>query len=212
MNLSKNFSTFHNNMHLDKDQKYLDINKDLTKDQIESVKNLSSEIIDSMCENEVKESKIMYKELYSLKEKVNKLTSLRLEFFTLRNEVHKLADEFLSKNNTSIKELGNLRSYLNKNIDKLTLLDFLENKGEIKKIISLLSKLNTNGSVNVDDLSINSGLYNYININQINENIMNSYSGVIKEIDSVEFSNVSIDLNVGFNLIDPELYYMLNNG
>lgn len=212
MNLSKNFSTLHNNMHLDKDQKYLVINKDLTKDQMESVENLSSEIIDSMCENEVKESNIMYKELYSLKEKVNKLTSLRLEFFTLRNEVHKLADEFLSKNNTSIKELGNLRSYLNKNIDKFTLLDFLENKGQMKEILSLLSKLSTSGSVNVDDLSINSGLYNYININQINENIMDSYSRVIKEIDSVEFSNVSIDLNVGFNLIDPELYDMLNNG
>jgi hypothetical protein len=217
--IKKNFSTStDNNKLVDKNKHTVDIDKHsraCAENKIEKViktLSLSSKILDG--ENEEKESNeksgVLYKELGDLKEKVDILNSLRLEFFTLRNEVNKLSDEFLSKYNTSNKiELGNFSSYLSRKLDKTTLLNHLADKGKIDQIMYLLSKLNHGGAIDLDNLEISSSLYKFIDTNQINMDIMNDYGKVLEDLDSLELSNVDIDIDFGYSLIDEELYNIL---
>ena len=67
----------------------------------------------------------MKNELDKLKEKVDRLNSLRREFFLLRSECHKLAEDFLSRYSKFKPELENFYSYLDKTVDKFTLIKLL---------------------------------------------------------------------------------------
>ena len=67
-------------------------------------------------------------ELDKLKEKVDRLNYLRKEFFPLRLECHKSIEDFLSKYSRFKIKLGNFSSYLDKTLDKSTLINLLEKK------------------------------------------------------------------------------------
>lgn len=87
----------------------------------------------------------MYKELDHLKERVDKLISLRRVFYMLRSETHQLTEEFLQKYNTYNSDIkfGDLRSYLTYAMDKGDLIYFLEKlNGEIDPILNLMVNLN----------------------------------------------------------------------
>lgn len=74
-----------------------------------------------------------------------------------------LTDEFLQKYNTFNSDIkfGDLRSYLNYALDKDSLLQFLESRGELDSITSLivnLNKLNITGKWD-DGLELNPLFY-----------------------------------------------------
>lgn len=155
----------------------------------------------------------MHKKLVVLKDKVDKLNRLRLEVFTLRNETHNLCDEFLSDYNKDKKiEKGDYSSHLIRKLHKNTLLDHLSDKGKIEVVVSILSKLNCGGAINLEGLQINTPLYEYAIQDSSNRDTIYKYGKVLEDLDTIELSNVQVDIDFGYSLIDQKLYSILEKG
>ena len=134
-----------------------------------------------------------------LKMNIDKLSCLRLEYYTLMNETLRLSDEFLEKYNTSNKmELGNYNSYL----DRDTLINYLADHGKIDQTEDLLKKSDNCDITRLDEL---------IDTHLTNEDIIKSYAEIIENLDSIEVKNISIKIDLGYSLIDEKLYYLLEN-
>lgn len=158
-------------------------------------------------------NEVMHKKLVVLKDKVDKLNRLRLEVFTLRNETHNLCDEFLSDYNKDKKiEKGDYSSHLIRKLHKNTLLDHLSDKGKIEVVVSILSKLNCGGAINLEGLQINTPLYEYAIQDSSNRDTIYKYGKVLEDLDTIELSNVQVDIDFGYSLIDQKLYSILEKG
>lgn len=162
------------------------------------------------------------KDLDILSEKVNKFVSLKEEispiykkFFDTKKDVLESAEKFLSKHNISKNlTLGKLRTYLNSQMDLITLMDILGSKGSKEEIITLFRKIKSDCNIDINLFSAiasNSQLFDYLSIKEHNERIMDSYSNIIKDIDSIEFNSDSIDMSHLGCLIGPKLYDLLEN-
>jgi hypothetical protein len=170
--------------------------------------------------NKVKELNVdINKDLAILNEKVNKLVSLQEEtnllhkkFFDIKQDVFESADKFLSKHNFSNNlEFGKLSTYLDSNMDILTLINILHGKGGKEVIITLFKKIKMGSKIDINLLSRNSELLDFVDIKDNNERIMDSYSNIIKDIDSIEFNSDNTDIPQGGCLIHHKLYDLLEN-
>jgi len=189
---------------------------------LNNFKNFSTvaRCLDKNSENINKELNVNFnKDLDILSDKVNKLVSLQKEinplynkFLGVRRDVLESADKFLNKHNISNNlEFGKLNTYLNSQMDMLTLLDILGDNGGKEEIVSLFRKIKSGSNIDIKLLSRDSLLFDFVSSKEINEKIMNSYSDIIKDIDSIEFNNTYIEMDQVGCLIGSDLYDLLEN-
>lgn len=81
-------------------------------------------------------------------------------------------------------------------MDRVSLINILGAYGSNNRVYDLFKNIQMGSRMNPNLFSFNSDFYDFISNKEKNEIIMDSYSKILKDIDSIEISNTSIYIQI----------------